>query len=270
MHDYPCQKTPHCGHSKCRPVVKRLVNGFFYKYREGVETNTNWKQNVEVNSMKKIVVLLSMSLILNAFNPQIILHRTKTVQAAVNDPAKDIIRRGWFAADEYDRNAVATRADVVKIIMRMATNLPDPSKKVLDFADTTNHVDKVFILKARYYGVLEGGKLNRFYPDRPITRQELVILLERVFNLPDTIDFDNHIAKDIVKTGDGESYFAINKYLAHKIVAVDGAGNFRPNASITMGEIAVIAENMVGVGIRNLVPVKYEGQEQEQKILEPR
>lgn len=209
--------------------------------------------------MKKIIFLFTLLLLINLC-PKVL----------AQNPSEEIVEKGWFSSEEYNPNKTVTRADAIKLLMRMAINLPDPTSNVHNFADTIHHPDKQFINKARYYGVIRGGKLNRFDPTQPITKAELVVWMDYIFSLPDTVDFNNHLAKDIQKTGDGETFYAINKYLAHEIVTVDGNGNFHPNAPIKMSELAIIAERMDGVGIKNLKPVQYEGQKQKQKILEPR
>jgi len=192
-----------------------------------------------------------------------------TAASPNSDSVSDVIDRGWISTREYSADAVVSRAEAVKSIMRMATLLPDP-ETAEDFADTASHPDKDFIRKAQYYGVIDSDSSNNFYPDDPITREDLAILINRVFSYPDTVDFENSWAGDIIKTGDGEGYYAINKYLQHEILTVDANGNFNPDSTLTMHEFADIIDRMEGAGVKDLVPIQNSGQKQTQKIVEPR
>ncbi len=180
---------------------------------------------------------------------------------------RNVVKRGWFAEDEYDPFKTVTRAEAIRAIMRMATLLPDMAGSPGHFADTANHADSDFILKAKYYGIIESDKNNKFYPDAPITKGELAVYLDRVFDLPDTVNFDNDMALDLNKKTDPEEYYAINKYLEHEIFFVDG-GMFHPKDTLTMRELVTIAERLDGVGIRDLLPLTP-AKKQPRKIMEP-
>ncbi len=184
--------------------------------------------------------------------------------------SETIVGHGWFAEDEYRAGNVLTRGQAVKMIMRMATNLPDMEYNISHFADTASSPDKAYILKAKYYGIIEGDKKNKFYPNAPVTRAELITYMDRVFDLPDTVDFETGIIKDISKQANPEAYYALNKYLEHEVISVDDNGCFYPDASMTMGDAAIIAYYMQGAGIKELEPILFPGQKQKKKILEPR
>lgn len=177
------------------------------------------------------------------------------------ESSDEVVEKGWFSKDEYHEDGLTTRAAAVKLLMRMATNLPDAFGS--DFADTKEHKDREFLRKARYYGIIKGDEYNRFNPDAPITRRDLVLMMDQVFNLPDTVDFHINRAQDIDFTeSSADAYYAINKYLELEIMDVDGNGNFRPQETLTMGEAANIAERMSGAGLRD--------PKHPEKILEPR
>jgi len=182
----------------------------------------------------------------------------------------DTIKKGWFSEREYDENAVLTRGQAIKVIMRMATLLPDPASGADVFGDAGNGPDRFFIRKAMYYGIAEGDGNGNFNPQAPITKQDLIMYMDRVFSLPDTVDFDTGKIRDIDKHENPEAFYAINKYLEHGIISVDANGNFYPHSHITMREMAEITDRLSGVGVKDLEPILYPGQKQRQRILEPR
>lgn len=253
---------------ECIRIKLNNMPGYHVEYRVHVQ-NIGWmdwvQDGAEAGTTGKSLRLeaLQIRLVSNS-------KAASAVTAESKDQVQDMIDRGWISTQEYSADATLTRADAVKVIMRMASTLASPGENVADFADTADHPDKSFIRKAKYYGIINGDANNNFYPDHPITRKDLVIMMDRVFNYPDTVDFENNRARDISKTGDGEAYYAINKYLEHELFSVDSQGNFRPGDTLTMRELADIVHKMVGAGIRELLPIKYPGQEQIQKIMEPR
>lgn len=241
---------------------------YHIEYRSHIQNIgwTNWVRDGEISGTT------GRSLRLEALEIRLASDTVKTTapgetSAEASEKAAD---KGWFSDQEYDKNAITTRGDAVKIIMRMAINLAEPAYEVSDFADTANYPEKKFLRKAKYYGIIQGDENDRFYPDDPIVRKDFVMMMDRVFSLPDTVNFYTNRARDIDVTDSPDEYYAINKYLEHEIVDVDEQGNFRPYNTMTMGEIADITERMSGVGIKELIPIRYKGQQQPQKILEPR
>lgn len=191
------------------------------------------------------------------------------VPVVLSDEARLAISRGWLSNNSFDENRFATHGDAVTMIMKMAALLPD-SYTIDHFTDTVNHPDGAYIRKAREYGIATGEIDGCFYPDRPLSRQDFVLYLDRVFNLPDTVNFESGMAKDLQRENNGDRYFAVQKFLAHGIVETDAAGNFYPYRTVTMGELARAAFKLDGCGIKNLKPLQYEGQPQRRTIIEPR
>ncbi|MDR1893057.1 MAG: S-layer homology domain-containing protein [Oscillospiraceae bacterium] len=181
-----------------------------------------------------------------------------------------VIAKGWIVAREFDPDAQLTRGQAIKTIMRMAALLPEDLGNLPDFADTADHPDAEIFRKARNYGIVTGGESNRFNPGANVTKMTLVIWLNRTFNLPDTVNFENKAVRDNLKTYNPEGYYAINKYLANKIIDLDQSGKFHPRSGITMGEFALIIDRLDGVGLNELKSLQYEGQPQKEKILSPR
>lgn len=181
----------------------------------------------------------------------------------------DIMQKGWITKEEFDAESNLTRRQAIKTIMRMAGDLPDTSEHLPDFDDTANDPDRDIFLKARNYGIIEGSKSNKLSPDKEISKMMLVTWMDRVFDLPNTVNFENHEAKDNEKKVDPEAYYAINKYLEHNIITPDEDGRIRPRSTITVGEFAFVIDRLSGVGIRDLKGIKKEGETQTEQIIDP-
>jgi len=191
-------------------------------------------------------------------------------EGTTQDIYNDVMDKGWISRGEFNPDAVLTRAQAITTIMRMAVLLPDTAGYLSDFADTIDHPDRDFIQKARSYGVVTGGDANLFAPDRPVTRITLVTWMDRVFSLPDTVNFESKLVSDNVKSRDPEGYYAICKYAELQIIVPGQNGRFRPYGTMTMGEFALIIDRLSGAGIRDLRPVHYEGEPQPEVIVSPR
>jgi hypothetical protein len=187
----------------------------------------------------------------------------------VNLIENSVISHGWISKEEYKADSLVSKSGAIKTIMRMGITLPYPEIEVESFEDTVNHEDEIFILKAKYYGVIPDIETNTFSPDEKITKEELVTYLDRVFNLPNTVNFESTQIKDVVKKDNPESYYAINKFLEHEIVDIDGEGNFYPDSYVTMGDMAKTIYKLSGIGVKNLTPVT-ENVEQTEIIISPR
>ena len=182
---------------------------------------------------------------------------------------EDVIDKGWISAAEFDASKPLSRAQAIKTILRMA-NLTPIEGYLGAFSDTTNHPDREWINQARQYGIVTSKGANRFQPDSPVTKKDLILWLDRVFNLPDTVNFHSEQVQDTSRKSDPEAYYTINKYLALGIITLDAEQEFHPKETLTMGEFALIIDRLSGSGIRDLEPAQYEGQKAKRKILEPR
>lgn len=200
------------------------------------------------------------------YNSLPILSENKSKKTENEVVEAEVISKGWIALDEYKRNKYLTRSEAIKILMRMGSVLEEPKSYINSFDDINNHPDKDFILKAEYYGIIKDDGINKFYPDKEISKEDLVIYMERLFNLPDTVNFESEKINDIFKNENSETYYAINKFYEHEIIDVDSKGNFYPDFFITMGEMAKIAHRLDGCGIREL----QASGDNKNKILEPR
>lgn len=122
---------------------------------------------------------------------------------------------------------------------------PEPVKPVPDepvvppsgnseFKDTLGHWAEEYIIKLKERGVIQGNPDGNFYPDSQITRAEILAMVVRALNIPES-QYDGQF--EDVSDGDwysGVIQSALNAGLISKDIV------FRPNDSITREEIAKI------------------------------
>jgi len=74
-----------------------------------------------------------------------------------------------------------TRAEFVTMLLR--TNLiKQTNKTTIAFEDVDNHWAKEYIESISQTGIFSGKEANKFYPDAPITIQEIFVVLDRMCN----------------------------------------------------------------------------------------
>ena len=185
------------------------------------------------------------------------------ISNAVDSVRDNMTRHGWISGEEYQEGEILTKAQAIKFILRMAA-LPE-APKTADFNQTAEHPDREYLLKARYYGLIDPQELAAFMPDYPITKRDFVCLLDKVFNIPDSVNFFSEAASDISQKSDPMGYYAINKFLEHHILKASG-GKIHPNRNITIGETAEILNKLDGYGLKNLIP----NQPQKSGVIMPR
>ncbi len=185
--------------------------------------------------------------------------------------SEEINKRGWIKGDvELFSEQTLSKAEAIKAIMLMAADLPDvESDGEDDFRDTADHKHNKYLRKAAQYGIIEPGDDGNFNPDSPITKEELILYLERVLYLPDTVNFFSEDIKDL-DIKNTETFYAISKYYELEIVNIDENGRFNPKSSISKEEASEIFYKLTGIGAKDLKPIKEPGQKQKHKILEPR
>lgn len=126
-----------------------------------------------------------------------------------------------------------TRAEAVLMIIR-ALNLDD-AKRPTKFADVpAGHFASGAIAVAAEKGIVTGYTDGLFYPNKPITRAEMAVILTRAFAFPDTT---KRFFEDVYVTTFG--VLEINKLAASGITIGYGDGTFRPAQSITRHEFSL-------------------------------
>ena len=141
-----------------------------------------------------------------------------------------------------------SRAEMAAVIVRAGQIPPSPHDN--DFADTADSWARDEIAGTRYYGIVQGVEDNYFYPNRPITRAEFCVLIDRVFSLADTVDYQNNIFTDVSPQEHPWAYDSIVKLYENGMMFGYADHTFAPSRAITRAEMAAVLDRVSGVGIK--------------------
>ena len=109
------------------------------------------------------------------------------------------------------------------------------------FADTGNYWGKGQINALKRRGILSESN-NLFRPNEVIRKDDLMVILERLLVLPNTIDFHSNSYKDVPLTS--SAYNAISKLSYFDIAKGQNKNFFRPEDSITVEDMAKILDSI--------------------------
>ncbi|QYR21257.1 S-layer homology domain-containing protein [Paenibacillus sp. sptzw28] len=168
---------------------------------------------------------------------------------AVNDMASRLIVKG-VNAEQYNPNAVITRAEFAAIIVR-ALGLPENGKTV-PYGDVKSSDWFVgAVSKAQEYGIIKGYEDGTFRPSKTITRVEALAMIARAMKLTglDTNVSGVDAVSVLSSFVDGTAVDAWAKQAVAAAVKnglVKGSeGGLLPKRNITRAETAVIVQRML-------------------------
>lgn len=136
-----------------------------------------------------------------------------------------------------------TRAEAAVILVRMLKLPPAPSE-LSDFSDTSFHWARQEIALAQYNGLMNGLGDGLFYPDSPITRQEMAVLLDRVISSQTSLQAPKSPFTDVSREQNSWSYDAILHLSESGLLQGYPDGTFRPHAQLTRGQMASILNKL--------------------------
>ena len=90
---------------------------------------------------------------------------------------------------------------------------------------------------ARKYQILLGDGQNRFWPDSPLTREQMAMILDRILVLPNPVN--KNPFSDISPGKNPLSYDSILRLANNGIVVGNGKGIYNPSGIVRRGEMAV-------------------------------
>jgi len=145
--------------------------------------------------------------------------------------------KGWMigvSSVSFAPNRTLTRAEAA-IVMVRALGLENETP-CEPYADTVNHYARDMIGIAKRYQIMLGVGNNKFEPNMPLTREQMVMILDRVLVLPKPAG--SNPFKDISPEKNPLSYEAILRLASNDIVKGSIDGNFVPNGLVKRGEMA--------------------------------
>jgi len=147
---------------------------------------------------------------------------------------------GWMngvSAGEFSPDAPLTRAQAAALFVRML-GLTAVKDSAYSFDDCGGSWAEAYIDTARKYNIIAGIGDNLFEPDRPITREEIAVLLD---NITDYTDSGAQTAfSDVTEISNPWSYSAVSALCANGVITGYPDGSFRPENNVTRAEIAAM------------------------------
>jgi Tfp pilus assembly protein PilO len=148
----------------------------------------------------------------------------------------------WFNREDFVKDNPFTPLPgqpFLGIRYLLASDSLDQLRQYVKFADIGGHWAEDEIDSFGEQGLVFGDANNRFYPDSPISRGELVVLLDGYFKWPmpeDPIDLTQFI--DFREIGSYESNMAraVFKGFLNQYIVGYGDGYLRPNAPVSYAE----------------------------------
>jgi len=222
----------------------------------GTGTYTIWYENEEsikykLSLVQKYDLKGTGSWSLGQENPDIWLHYDLWLNGryfidAENHWARDAImfvkEKGWMIGVPGNRFAPEnplTRAEAAAILVR-AFGLEKTGDDGVTFTDTVNHWAREEIEIARQNNVVSGTGNGKFLPDKPVTRQEMAVMLDNMLMLPELEDDVSNPYYDISAEKTPWSYKSIIKMTGYGIFQGGDDGGFHPDDNTTRAQMAVL------------------------------
>ena len=131
-----------------------------------------------------------------------------------------------------------TRAEAAVVLCRLLDLSPAPGRHP-DFSDTAGHWARDYIRSAHYHGLVSGVGGDAFAPERPLSRQELAVMLDQALFGGGAVSGKSPFS-DVSRAGNPWSYDAILRLHKAGVVSGFGDGTFRPHAQVTRAQLAVM------------------------------
>ncbi|WP_232016637.1 DUF4838 domain-containing protein [Paenibacillus baekrokdamisoli] len=142
-------------------------------------------------------------------------------------------------------------------------------------AAVSNHWAKEVMNKWIGLGLLKGDADHNYHPDNAVTRAEFAALINRVFNLPDTLSSANPFtdvgdnswyAQDVIRLyaagiikGAGSDRFEPNKLITRQDAAVIVARAFKVKADVRAGEEFTDSLSIASYALSDVLALKAKG-----------
>jgi len=171
-----------------------------------------------------------------------------TFQDVETSPYKDYILdaylNSWvtgYSADSFSPDEPLTRAQAAVILVRRLGLTPEPDP-AYSFSDCSGSWAQPYLETARKYRIISGTGDNIFDPDRPITREELSVMLNNVLLYQNNAGAD--IFTDVTPAQNPWSYDSIQALCAGGVLAGYPDGTFIPRGTVTRAEMTVYVSGL--------------------------
>lgn len=210
--------------------------------------------------MKKLFsFILSISMLLGIFG-------ALTVSAATDLPFADIKASAWYydevktvyeegimegkTADSFAPKANMTRAEFVTVLCRMSGDSYEGKGTSLFFADTkANAWYADYVAWGVETDMVKGLPDNKFAPNKPVTRQEMAVFIERFVSYMDATLPNNSTADSFADAGKIADFAkdAVELMRRSGVITGDEKGYFKPKANATRAEVATVLTRILPI-----------------------
>lgn len=139
----------------------------------------------------------------------------------------------------YLKKSTAKKATVILVYEKHQENT-EPGKRPL-FTDINGHWAQSDIIQMSLKDMLVGHTMNKFFPDKYTTREEVAVFIYKYLEL-DEYDFDDSVNIEVFT--DISKYHQSMEYISkvHAVGILQGYedGTFRPSSNITREELATV------------------------------
>ncbi len=153
------------------------------------------------------------------------------------DDIMALANKGWMigvSSASFAPNRTLTRAEAA-IVMVRALGLED-QPPAEPYSDTVQHYARDMIGIARKYQIMLGVGDNKFEPNKPLTREQMAMILDRILVLPNPAK--SNPFTDISPEKNPLSYDAIMRLAANDIAKGSVDGRYVPEGYVHRGELA--------------------------------
>ena len=165
-----------------------------------------------------------------------------------NSWAKDYILNAYMnnwitgsSADKFSPEEPLTRAQAAVMLVRRLGITPTLNP-AYSFDDCVGSWAQAYIETARKYQIISGIGDNLFDPDRPVTRQELAVMIDNALKLQ-IINGGSAFA-DVTLLSNPWSYAAIQAVSGSGVITGYPDGTYRPDCDVTRAEMTVYMSRM--------------------------
>ncbi len=167
--------------------------------------------------------------------------------------AKDYILEAYlkdwvtgYSADNFSPDEPLTRAQAAVILVRRLGLAPELDSRY-SFDDCVGNWAQAYLETARKYNIIQGIGNNLYDPSRPITREEIAVMVNNV------LMYDNNQEQsqftDVTQLSNPWSYDSIEALGETGLLKGYPDGTYQPESTLTRAEITVITVTMPSINI---------------------